>query len=143
MKTLMLISIAVAAASGCTCIESTDATRDPDFLITEAPTIDENYKPLGFIRAEKSGWYLLAIFPIVSVSLDELVWEIIVPEARKRGADGIINLKYQIDPACFWRFDLLGAVPLPDWGARGLITGMAIKRTGPKNPDILERSAVK
>ncbi|MHC5038789.1 MAG: hypothetical protein ACYTHM_15885, partial [Planctomycetota bacterium] len=88
---------------------------------------DEPYKPLGFIRVEKTGWYLLATFAIFSVTMDELVWDHLVPEAKKKGANGIINLKYELFPASFWRTTSLGAAFLPDWSAKGVVTGMAVK----------------
>jgi hypothetical protein len=114
-------------SAGCVTLDSTDATRDPEFFITEAPHIDGAYEPMGFIRVEKTGWYLFALFPISSVSLDELVWEILVPEAKKRGANGVINLKYELDPPSFWSAVTLGAAFLPDWSAKGVVTGMAVK----------------
>jgi hypothetical protein len=115
-------------------VDSTDATRDPGFLITEAQEIPEPYQPLGFIRVEKFGWYLFAAFPVFSVTLDELVWDLLVAEAKERGADGVINLKYEIFSPSFWRFTVLGAAPIPDWSARGLASGMAIKRLAKKEP---------
>jgi len=116
-----------ALGTGCVTMDSTDATRDPGFYITESPEIDEQYEPMGFVRVEKSGWSLFAVFPIVSVTLDELVWEHLVPEAKKRGANGVINLKYELHPASFWSMVSLGAVPVPDWSARGVVTGMAVR----------------
>jgi hypothetical protein len=117
----------VVLGTGCITMDSTDATRDADFYITEADDLEESFEPMGFIRVEKVGWYLFAAFPIVSVTMDELVWELLVPEAKKRGANGIINLKYEILPPSFWRFESVGAVPLPDWSAKGVVTGMAVK----------------
>ena len=108
-------------------MHSTDATRDANFYISEADDIEEDFEPMGFVRVEKVGWYIFAMFPIVSVTMDELIWELLVPEAKKRGANGIINLKYEILPPSFWRFESVGAVPLPDWSSKGVVTGMAVK----------------
>ncbi|MHC4777157.1 MAG: hypothetical protein ACYTFG_01130 [Planctomycetota bacterium] len=124
----MLIAV---LGAGCVSMDSTDATRDPDFYITESDTIEKPFEPMGFIRVEKVGWYLFALFPIVSVTMDELVWELMVPEAKKRGANGVINLQYELLPPSFWRFESVGAVPLPDWSSKGVVTGMAVKIEDP------------
>ncbi|MHC4598336.1 MAG: hypothetical protein ACYS47_04965 [Planctomycetota bacterium] len=127
VRIAFLALLLVSLGTGCITMDSTDATRDSNFLITESDDIDEPYEPKGFIRIEKSGWYLFSFFPIVSVTLDELVWELLVPEAKKRGANGVIKFQYELLPPSFWRFVSLGAVPLPDWSSKGIVTGMAVK----------------
>lgn len=126
-----LFAVILVLCSGCLTIDSTAANRDPNFLITESPDIDEPYEPMGFIRAELFGWYFFAYLPIFSVTLDELIWDGIVAEAKKRGADGVINLKYDLEPPSLWRFTMLGALPFPDWSSKAVATGMAIKRKKP------------
>ena len=127
VRTALFALLLMGLGTGCYVMDSTDATRDPDFFISESNKIDEPYEPMGFVRVEKTGWYLFGQWAIVSVTLDELVWECLVPEAKKRGANGVINLQYELLPPSFWRFVSVGAVPLPDWSSKGIVTGMAVK----------------
>lgn len=134
MIRLLLAGLLAALLAGCVTLDSTDATRDPDFYITESPTTPEPYEPLGFVRVEKTGWYLFAYLPIVSVTLNDLVWGNLVPEAKAKGANGIVNLQYDLRPASFWDVVSLGAAFLPDWSAKGVVTGMAVRfRELPEN----------
>lgn len=92
---------AVAMLGGCA---SVDVVRiQPDLLKTP-----EGTEPLAGIQAHCTGFYLFTI-GIPDATLDKAINELLLREARKLGADRVIDLRFEATPShgIWWLTKLL------------------------------------
>lgn len=96
MRRLALLLIA-ASATGCTTIavatpKSTDPSQ-PGVFVTQA-SLGTPYESLGPIQATRRGALALGFFDPVGANLQDTLDQVLLPEAAKAGADGVINVRY-------------------------------------------------
>ena len=100
--------------------------RENEVYLTEDPAPDGAY-PLTSIAVEQVGWYLLGMWGVSEISLEQCV-QSLVDRARRMEADGVANIRVEYRPASFFRFSIF---PIPDWSATITMTGMAFKMPDP------------
>ena len=114
---------------GCRSFEHVDLQRyaqQHDMPIaTSGPPADA--EPIGLAHAQEGGFYLLGVLPIVQVGLRGCL-DRMIDHARSVGAHGIADVRYEVEPAEFFKFSVF---PLPDWSARVAVTGTLYRRKGP------------
>lgn len=113
----------------CVSTDAVDLGRhldDSELYLTEDPAPD-GALPLSSIAIEQTGWYLLGLFAVEDISLDECV-HILAKKALSMGADGVADIEVDFHPASFFRFSIF---PIPDWSASITMTGMAFKMGDP------------
>jgi hypothetical protein len=98
--------------------------REPEGFLLTAGEEPPGTAPLALVSAQLNGWYLLALVPIVPVSL-ELGVEMLAAEARRIGADGVAHIQMLYQPPYAVRFSVF---PVPDWSSSLFLSGMAFKR---------------
>ena len=59
--------------------------------------------PMGMVNMHEDRFYSLGVLPIVTVSLQACI-DRVVTEARTRGAHGIADVRYEVNPASMFRF---------------------------------------
>ena len=125
---------AVLLASGCApaarlLINPTEtAPAVEGFLVTSGDLPPDGYSPLGLVHAERRGLYLLWLAPLIRADLERAVDQVLVGEARRLGADGVINVRvaYETVPSFPTSLVTLGTV------VRFVkADGLAIKRKSP------------
>jgi hypothetical protein len=95
-RTLSLIVCLTAALSGCT---AKSAYVYPErvqerYLITMGDT-DRPYESLGYLQITRKGADLFGFIPLADASLKKLFGDELIREMERRGADGIINLRFK------------------------------------------------
>lgn len=98
MKT-HIITIAIAAgllASACTAKSAYVQPKQVSdrYLITMGDT-DAPYESLGYLQLTRKGADLFGFIPIVDADLHRLFGKELLEEMAKRGADGIINVRFK------------------------------------------------
>jgi hypothetical protein len=115
--------------TGCFSMDTVDLDRqlrENDMFMTEDPAPEGAY-PLSTIAVEQVGWYLLGMWAISDISLEDCV-QSLVDRAQSMEADGIANIRVDYGPASFFRFSIF---PIPDWSATITMTGMAFRMPDP------------
>ena len=92
-------------------------------LVTQGD-VERPYRVIGHVSVHQTGWYLLALLPIVSIDMAELLEETLPKAAFKLGADAVLFARYEMKPASIFRFSVF---PVPDWTAEAIATGMAVR----------------
>ncbi len=130
MKKLLHLAVLVPLfCTSCFSIDTVDLDRqlrENDIYLTEDQAPDGAY-PLSTIAIEQGGWYLLGLWGVTKVSLEDCM-RAMVKRAKKMNADGVADIKIEYHPASFWRFS---PFPLPDWSASITMTGMAFRMPDP------------
>lgn len=109
--------LAILLLGGCTTIE---VARTPDrfgnqIFVTQEDLL-EPYESLGIIQTTRRGVLLLGVLDPAATDLTSTLEESFLPEVRKLGGDGVINLRYertQYQDATRVLFALLFFIPLP------------------------------
>jgi hypothetical protein len=91
MKTIVLL-VAVAAVAGCTRVES---VRLQDETVEVGPGL----RPVAAIQASAISAYILFIPIPGGVTLDKVINQMLIVQAKLMGADKVTNLQFDIDPA--------------------------------------------
>jgi hypothetical protein len=96
MNTKLLLLVAMATATACT---ARSAYVQPPavqnrYLITMGDT-SRPYESLGYLQMTRKGADLFGFISIVDADLKKLFGEELIAELAKRGADGIINVRFQ------------------------------------------------
>lgn len=113
----------------CVSMDAVDLGRhleETELYLTENPA-PEGALPISSIAIEQTGWYLLGLWAVEDISLDECV-HMITERATAMGADGVADLTVDYHPPSFFRFSIF---PIPDWSASITMTGMAFKMSDP------------
>lgn len=96
MKTTLLLAAALATATACTARSA--YVQPPSvqnrYLITMGDT-SRPYESLGYLQMTRKGADLFGFISIVDADLKKLFGEELIAELAKRGADGIINVRFQ------------------------------------------------
>jgi len=140
----LLTFFLLLVATACTSWESADLTRygreghafpaapggaakfAPSIPVTIEP-LPEGTTPIGLVSVQQDGFYILGMLPVVSVSLQECL-DYLVIEALKVGAEGVAEVKFDVQPADVLKFSVF---PIPDWSATISVQGTAYKRAEP------------
>lgn len=125
----ILLSVAFLAASGCTVVNTVTVPALPggsDFFVT-AGDIKEPHDVLGAIQVTRSGVLLLGNFDIIGTDLETGFKDVLIPEARAMGGDGVVRVRYHMTQYTPWA-RALGVLfffaPLP---SSVTITGQVVK----------------
>ena len=122
MKRLIPLLFLVLA-SGCQTYESADLTRysvQHGFSVS-TESLPPNAVPMGIVSMQEDGFYILGVLPIVTVSLQHCL-DRVVAEAQKRGAHGIADVQYEVNPAYMFRFSALASTSSERSGCRSILT---------------------
>jgi hypothetical protein len=96
MKPHLFVVVALAAATACTArsayVQSPSVQNR--YLITMGDT-SRPYQSLGYLQMTRKGADLFGFISIVDADLQKLFGEELLAELGKRGADGIINVRFQ------------------------------------------------
>src|SRR5262245_36319755 len=95
---MRLISIALLTITAAACGTARSAYVQPAavqnrYLITMGDT-KRPYESLGYLQLTRKGADLFGFISIVDADMQKLFGEELIRELEKRGADGIINLKF-------------------------------------------------
>ena len=145
MTRTILLSLAVIAASGCTVVNTVTMPAEPggkDFFVT-AGDIKEPHDVLGAIQVTRTGVLLLGNFDIIGTDLETGFKDVLIPEAKAMGGDGVVRVRYHMTQYTPWA-RVLGVIfffaPLP---SSVIITGQVVKlRAGAAAPQVTEPVAI-
>lgn len=106
-------------------VDTAPLAADQLFFITMGDYPVDRYVPLGLIHAKRRGIYLIWCIPLIESNLDQAVNDILKTEAKKLGADAVIQVRlaYDTSPSLPYSLITLGTV-LETVSADGL----AVKR---------------
>jgi hypothetical protein len=95
-RTLFSISIAALILGACTAKSSHVQTPQVQsrYLITMGDT-DRPYQSLGYLQMTRKGADMLGWLSVVDADLDKMLGDELIRELERRGADGIINLRFK------------------------------------------------
>jgi hypothetical protein len=141
MTRTILLSLAVLAASGCTVVNTVTLPAVPggsDFFVT-AGDIKEPHDVLGAIQVTRSGVLLLGNFDVVGTDLETGFKDVLIPEAKAMGGNGVVRVRYHMTQYTPWA-RALGVLfffaPLP---SSVTITGQVVKlKAGASAPAVIE-----
>jgi len=129
MNRTILLSLAVLAASGCTVVNTVTVPSEPggkDFFVT-AGDITQPHDVLGAIQVTRSGVLLLGNFDVVGTDLETGFKDVLIPEAKAMGGDGVVRVRWHMTQYTPWA-RALGVLfffaPLP---SSVTITGQVVK----------------
>jgi hypothetical protein len=93
-----LITLTFAALLTAACTAKSAHVQKPQvqqrFLITMADT-DRPYQSLGYLQMTRKGADMLGWLSVVDADLDKMLGDELIRELERRGADGIINLRFK------------------------------------------------
>lgn len=115
-----LLLALLASAPACTSYEAADLRpylEKQEFPVTQGPAPADS-ESVAIMAVQDTGFYLLGVAPIVPVSLDACVREL-VREAKKVGGEGVAEVEVSYTPASFT------LILLTDWWATVKLTGHA------------------
>lgn len=96
-QTLLSVSIA-ALLLGSACTAKSAHVQKPQvqqrYLITMGDT-DRPYQSLGYLQMTRKGADILGWVSVVDADLDKMLGDELIRELERRGADGIINLRFK------------------------------------------------
>ena len=95
-RTVLTLSIAALLLGACTAKSAhvqNPQTRSR-YLITMGDT-DRPYQSLGYLQMTRKGADMLGWVSVVDADLDKMLGDELVRELARRGADGIINLRFK------------------------------------------------
>jgi hypothetical protein len=128
MRALILAS-ALACVTGCTMVDKVSVPAVPggkDFFVT-AGDIKEPHEVLGVIQVSRSGPLLFGNIDVVGTDLETGFNEVLIPEAKEMGGDGVVRVRYHMDQYTIIS-RIVGAIfffaPLP---STVTITGQVVK----------------
>ena len=122
---VLALTVLFAGSTGCFSYDQADLTRyarEQNFPVSPEPP-PTGTTVIGIAHIEQDGFYILGSIPILSVSLQSCLDEM-VKAAKKIGADGMADVCYRINSADVLKFSVF---PLPDWSANIAVTGTAYK----------------
>ena len=96
MKNLIVLAALFAAASGCTVVNTAQIPSDRsgrDIFLTSGD-IPEAYTTLGVVQATKGSVRLLGFFDPAQTDIQSGLRDVLIPEIRKMGGDGAINVRF-------------------------------------------------
>lgn len=115
---IQLTVLALAALSGCTIVNTAQLPSDrsgKEIFLTSGD-IPEPYRTLGVVQGTRSGVRLLGFIDPAGTDIQTGLRDVLIPEIRKMGGDGAINIRYHQTQYTPWA-QVLGAlvffVPLP------------------------------
>jgi hypothetical protein len=97
MKTTLALTLATLLLAGACTARSAyvqPGTIQDRYLITMGDT-EQTYESLGYLQLTRKGADLFGFIPIVDADLQKLFGTELINEMAKRGADGIINLRFK------------------------------------------------
>ena len=116
-RTAILIAL-VVVCGGCKSI-ATAAIDYEDVFVTTGD-LQEDYSPKAFIEVRQSGLMIFGFIPVSTGTLQEASGKI-VAEAKKVGADALINVEYKVHKSPF-------PVSFFWWKRGATVRGTAVKR---------------
>ncbi|MDF1562321.1 MAG: hypothetical protein P1V51_04715 [Deltaproteobacteria bacterium] len=133
-KRTLLIGLGLLALSGCTVVNTAIVPGAPHHdkqLFVTTGDLKVPYESLGPLQITRKGVYVFGFLDPAGFDLEPAFHEAFLPEARKLGADGVINVQFeQTQYTLFTK--ILGAVfffaPLP---AEVTIRGEAVRLVHP------------
>ena len=109
----------LVSSSGCTAVNVAHLPGEPVMngpLFVTTSDIDLPYDSLGPIQATRRGVVVFGFLDPVGFDLERCLNDTLVPEARRIGANGVINLKFeqtQLTPATRVLGAVLFFIPFP------------------------------
>ncbi len=127
-------ALLLVASSGCTIVNSVTLPSQPgtgDVFVT-AGDIAQPHDVLGLVQVKRSGVLLFGLIDVVGTDLEAGFRDVLVPEVKKMGGDGVVRVRFQMTQYTGWAKAmgvLFFFVPLP---SSVTITGQVVKlRAGP------------
>ncbi len=120
MQRMAFVAVLIALCGGCRTV-STAMIDDRDVFITTGDLAQE-YEPKALIEVRQSGLMIFGFIPVATGTLQEAC-ERITAEAKKVGADAVINLQYWVHKSPF-------PISFFWWKRGATVKGMAVKRKG-------------
>ncbi len=124
------VVLGLLALTGCTVVNTAmipGAPFDGQRLFVTTGDIDQPYQSLGPLQITRKGVYVFGFLDPAGFDLEPAFHEAFLPEARKIGADGVINVEFEQTQYTL-ATKILGAIfffaPLP---ARVTIRGEAVR----------------
>jgi hypothetical protein len=114
------LAILVILCCGCKSI-CTAAVDYEDVFITTGD-LEQEYSPKALIEVRQSGLMIFGFIPVSTGTLQEAC-DRMTAEAKKVGADAVINLQYKVHKSPF-------PISFFWWKRGATVRGMAVKRKG-------------
>jgi len=100
MRALLAGSLLVASSTGCTVVNtvqvpSTPGTAGSDVFVTSGD-IAEPHEVLGMVQVHKGGVLLFGNIDIIGTDLEAGFKDVLIPEVKKQGGDGVVRVRYQM-----------------------------------------------
>ena len=118
MPRIVLLVVIVAACGGCRSV-STAVIDDRDVFMTTGD-LKEKYEPRALIEVRQSGLMIFGFIPVATGTLQEAC-DKMRSEAKKVGADAVMNLEYKVHKSPF-------PVSFFWWKRGATVRGTAVKR---------------
>ncbi|GEM_PF-2968073 len=125
-KLLLFISlITVLTMSGCAWEAVSKVPAPSDMFMTTGDVKDGDYEPLGMVSAIRANIKLSCLgvfpplYPMMGPEIQDVLYKQLSVEAKKMGANAVINIKTTIVPASI--------IPGLLWFPAVNISGMAVK----------------
>ncbi len=125
-RSAVLLMVVLLTVIGTHCVHVTQATFPSDVYITTGDGLkNKDYTPVGIVLVRKAAFPVVSLFtafpplvPQIGPVLEDAIKEAVAKEAKKMGADAVINLQWF-------------AIPMPSsmitlW-TEIIITGTAVK----------------
>ncbi|MET0401567.1 MAG: hypothetical protein ABW123_04150 [Cystobacter sp.] len=93
----LLAALALLALTGCTAVNTAavPSTRDGRDIFVTAGDIPEPHESLGLVQVTRSGVLLLGFLDVVGTDLQKGFHEALIPQVRRMGGDGAINVRFR------------------------------------------------
>jgi hypothetical protein len=117
-RSTVIALVTAAALSGCTMVNTARLPSDRsgrDIFLTSGD-IPEAYTTLGVVQATRGGVRLFGFFDPAGTNIEKGLGEVLIPEIKKMGGDGAINVRFhqtQYTPWVEGVFMVLFFLPLP------------------------------
>ncbi len=125
-KLLLLIPIvSLLVLGGCAWEAVSQVPPSSDVFMTTGDLKDGNYKPISMVRAMKINLafscigVLPPLYPMFGPQIQNVLYEQLAKEAKKAGANAVINIRTSIMP--------MGLIPGIIWIPVVEMSGMAVK----------------
>lgn len=127
MKKLLLLIplVAIIALSGCAWQAVSKVPPPKDVFMTTGDMKDGDYEPVGMVSAMRIELafsflgLLPPLYPMIGPQVQDLLFEQLAKEAKRMGANAVINIKTSVMPAAI--------IPGLIWIPVVNMSGMAIK----------------
>ena len=121
---------------GCTTVNvaAVPSAQDSRYVFVTTSDLQEPYQSLGLVQATRKGVLLFGFADPAGTTLEEGLREALIPEVRRMGGDGIMNVRFhQTQYALPTRvlFALLFFIPLP---SQVTFTGEVVRLTSQGAP---------